>query len=221
MLGNPDMDVQRTQVEMQYVYAQPYSEQQPPAVVRWVTRLTKFLRTTATTGANGLQGQVVRGLGGLGVTTSQESTHQHCNTAPLQPQHPFATPQQQEQQRAPTTRVRSVHQALEFSPPEQLPGASPQSGGIGPLFDHGQVQRMRAMEASAPHLYGSPRFPPSSTSSSEIQAEVQRQMKIFMERHGGESRRLASEVEALKRERDSLRGAMGQATTALAMDATL
>ena len=108
---------------------------QGPAVVRWVARLTDFLRTTAT-GAGGLQDRVLEGLG-MTATQGTPSLQQTLTSPQQHPPHPvpqqqLMLPQQQPQgqftpqriqQLSPSAR-RNLVQALNFSPPEELPGTS-------------------------------------------------------------------------------------------------
>ena len=66
-----------------------------------------------------------------------------------------------------------------------------------------QTSQFERHEHEAPWLYPR-RGPPSSTSSEEVQAEVQRQLRSFVERHDGEARRLPEEVQNLQEERGRL-----------------
>ncbi|CAE7730700.1 GIP [Symbiodinium sp. CCMP2592] len=81
-----------------------------------------------------------------------------------------------------------------------------------PLLTEAMVQRMREMERAAPLLYPSGgatsgRMPnPPSTSSSDIQAEVRRQLSELMALRDEEGRRLRAQVEALAMENSELRG---------------
>ncbi|CAE7530637.1 GIP [Symbiodinium sp. CCMP2592] len=74
-----------------------------------------------------------------------------------------------------------------------------------PLFDERVLSRLNQMPAAAPHLYATdvgvadqPR--PSSVSSSDIQAEVRRQLGEMMALHEDESKRLRAQVERLAAE---------------------
>ncbi|OLP81882.1 putative transposon protein [Symbiodinium microadriaticum] len=60
-----------------------------------------------------------------------------------------------------------------------------------------EALRLGQHQMEAPLLYARQR-PPSSTSSEEVQAEVQRQLRNFVEKHDGEARRLREEVERLQ-----------------------
>ena len=62
---------------------------------------------------------------------------------------------------------------------------------------------MREQEREAPQLYG-PQTEPASTSSSEIQAEVQRQLRQYVQRYEGVANSLRGQLEEVQRERDEL-----------------
>ena len=84
------------------------------------------------------------------------------------------------------------------------------SGGTaqGALFDQQALDRMQRMQDQAPLLYpvDSPvPMQPSSTTSSDLQAEVRRQLSDMMRLRDEESRRLRAQVEALSFENQSLR----------------
>ena len=84
------------------------------------------------------------------------------------------------------------------------------SGGTaqGALFDQQALDRMQRMQDQAPLLYpvDSPvLMQPSSTTSSDLQAEVRRQLSDMMRLRDEESRRLRAQVEALSFENQSLR----------------
>ena len=78
-----------------------------------------------------------------------------------------------------------------------------------PLLDDQTLQRLNGMQAMAPHLYG-PEAPssgvrPPSTSSSDIQAEVRRQMREFMAMRDEENKELRTRVDLLMSENRTLR----------------
>ena len=78
-----------------------------------------------------------------------------------------------------------------------------------PLLDEETLQRLNGLQASAPHLYA-PEAPssgirPPSTSSSDIQAEVRRQLREFMMIRDEENRELRTRVELLMNENRTLR----------------
>ncbi|CAE7807929.1 unnamed protein product [Symbiodinium sp. CCMP2592] len=85
-----------------------------------------------------------------------------------------------------------------------LDGGSAQAG----LFDQQALDRLQRMQDQAPLLYpsgaSSPPRPPSTTSS-DLQAEVRRQLADMMRLRDEESRRLRAQVEALSYENQSLR----------------
>ena len=207
---------QRATMQMEYSVSQGGS-----AVVRWVTRLTEFLRTTAAT-HGGFQGRFLEGLGIS--TASHVSSPNHAAAAMFsQHQQPQQQQQQQQQQqplqgmRTPTRRPGQ--QALDFSPPEgldqrswrttspapSLPPPPPPRQPRSDLFTEEQIQRMREMERQAP-LRHRASGAPSSTSSEEIQAEMQR----LLDSQLGEARELQGHVEALRRERDALTAQIAQ-----------
>ena len=224
-------------VAMEYSFQQAAGQ---PAV-RWVARLTEFLRSS--TRANGFQGRFLEGLG-LGSTTTQHPQ----NLPTLQQQQSYQQAHQQlayQQQAAaamsPTTRVMRPQDLQNYavenrpippppistaatpsptvrrmpSPPPPPPPApvdgSPwsQAGRVyepspptlpATLFTSEQVARLGRFEREAPLLYR----PPSSTSSEEVQAEVQRQLRDYVERHDGEAQRLKEEIERLQMECERL-----------------
>ena len=99
-------------------------------------------------------------------------------------------------------------QAMQISPPEELPPApaTPRKTSTPTprrLFSPEQVRRMREQEREAPQLYG-PQTEPASTSSSEIQAEVQRQLRQYVQRYEGVANSLRGQLEEVQRERDEL-----------------
>ena len=238
-VANPEPELSRDatrtfDVEVMYGAA----GEQGPAVVRWVARLTDFLRTTATAaaGAGGFQERVLEGLGMTG--TQGSPSPQQTLTSPQQqqfqqhgqqPHHQQYAPQQQQlQQQAPQQQQlisapqqvmspavrRGLAQVLNFSPPEELPSPPrvPRYQGDRALFSGEQLQRLRALEMEAPTLYGMPANPEhgsASTASSAVQAEVQRQLQEFMQHHRGETAELRQQVERLKQERQELQRLAG------------
>ena len=78
-----------------------------------------------------------------------------------------------------------------------------------PLLDETTLQRLNGLQASAPHLYV-PEAPssgirPPSTTSSDIQAEVRRQVREFMVLRDEENRELRMRVDLLMTENRNLR----------------
>ena len=79
-----------------------------------------------------------------------------------------------------------------------------------PLFNEEVVRRLHQMPSEAPHLYrmemrGQESQRPLSTTSSDIQAEVRRQLNEMMAVHEDESRKLRAHVEQLTAENRNLR----------------
>ena len=77
-----------------------------------------------------------------------------------------------------------------------------------PLFSEAALLRMRRMETGAPLLYSRSEQPargPPSTSPSDIQNEVRRQLAALLAERDEEGRRLRSQVEALAYENSELR----------------
>ena len=78
-----------------------------------------------------------------------------------------------------------------------------------PLLDERTLQRLNGLQTAAPHLYA-PEAPssgvkPPSTTSSDIQAEVRRQVQEFMIQRDEENRELRTRVELLMSENRTLR----------------
>ena len=219
-VANPEPEVSRDSTRTLDVEVMYGAGEQGPSVVRWVARLTDFLRTTATaaTGSGGFQERVMEGLGLTG--TQGSPSPQQALTSPQQ-QHPLqghphqqlmVAPQQMQQvspQGAVTPAVRrNVVQALNFSPPEELPAPLRPPRQDAALLTGEQLQRLRTLELEAleaPALYGAPADHGSaSTASSAVQAEVQRQLRDFMNQHRTEATTLRQQVEQLKREKHDL-----------------
>ena len=236
-------EAERT-VAMEYSFQQQAGGQ---PVVRWVARLTEFLRSS--TRGNGLQGRVLEGLG-LGNTTAQQPS----GYSTFHEQQPHPTPEQQQlalQQGAGQASAMSITRPRDLQnyalrqrppppplpvrlpsppttrrspsppPPPPVPGSGQGWSTVGygsplpppawepQLFTPEQASRFERHEQDAPWLY-SRQGPPSSTSSEEIQAEVQRQLRNFVERHDGEARRLRDEVQQLQQERSRLVWQLGR-----------
>ena len=213
-VANPEPEVSRDSTRTLDVEVMYGAGEQGPSVVRWVARLTDFLRTTATaaTGSGGFQERVMEGLGLTGTQGSpspQQTLTSPQQQHPLQghPQQQLMVAPQQMQQVSPQGTVtpavrRNVVQALNFSPPEELPAPPRPPRQDAALFTGEQLQRLRTLELEAPALYGAPADHGSaSTASSAVQAEVQRQLRDFMNQHRTEATTLRQQVEQLNREK--------------------
>ena len=164
---------------------------------------------------NGLQGRV---LEGLRLTTTQTP---HSPTQPNQQY--FTSPQQQQQMQrsqqlamlSPMTaaRTRGVQQLyviseLPASPPPQEPQAwvppppppPPHKPESRILFTPDQSERLRQHPREAPLLY----HVAESTSSSEMQAEVNRRLYHHVRQYEGAAEGLRVQVPRLTREREEL-----------------
>ena len=173
-------------------------------MVRWVSRLTEFLRTSTSRGVGGYEAMATTGF-------LQEAPSELAMTPAR-----FAGVGAD-----PLSRTGTPAQAmLTFSPPEELPprpgppvlvswaqGSGPQSE---PLFSREQIRRVEELQAQAPLLF--PRqvaqaptvAPPSSdetsTHSSMVKAEVQRQLESYDHRQRMEIQRLQREIFSLRAE---------------------
>ena len=83
-----------------------------------------------------------------------------------------------------------------------------------PLLDERTLERLNGLQASAPHLYV-PEAPssgirPPSTSSSDIQAEVRKQVREFLAMRDEENRDLRAKLELLMMENNTLRQEISQ-----------
>ena len=169
-------------VRVQEFYtAESRAERQDQGGFRWMTRFTEFLRTTATRSASNMD----RMLDNLGFPHLQ----------------PTATTNQMQQ-----------YGSLNISPPQDLqPGvvvpAVPTSWstirGTQPLFTEAQVSQMRQAQREHPQIYG-PTSDGGSDRSSRLQAEVQKQMEEYMQKHQSEIARLQREVRDLRQEKQLL-----------------
>ena len=179
----------------------------PHPVVRWVTRLTEFLRTSTSGGAGGFENVESAGflqasptdlamtparLGILGEDSAMMLGHQ-------------------------------TQAMITFSPPEELPQRSglvvptswtQERGPQGePLFTRDQIRRADELQAQAPLLFPNTATPVvvppssagSSTHSSLVRAEIQRQLETYDSRQRVEIQRLQQEIFSLRAEREALR----------------
>ena len=172
--------------------------QPQPSMVRWMSRLTEFLRTTAARGADGVD----RVFGEFG----------------------FSTPAPSER-RSPNPRVMVAGSGsqggIEISPPEELGHdfSVPMSWvqgqltpGPTPLFGQEELERLRRIQEGAPLLLGpsledagQPRQSgDSSTGSSGLQLDVQRRLDDYSSRQREEMKRLQQEIFNLRAEKEAL-----------------
>ena len=178
---------------------------QPP-MIRWVTRLTEFLRTTAARGADGVD----RVIGEMGFSTPVVVSRR-------------ATPSP-----SAMTRVRqqvlleasNAQGTFELSPPEelgngfQIPGSWSQTASTArPLFAPEDVDRLRQVQERSAALMGPAlrdQMEPSnaqedpSSGSSRDRAEIQRQLDGYSARQREEMKRLQQEIFNLKAEKLAL-----------------
>ena len=110
----------------------------------------------------------------------------------------------------------SLHDSVEYDSVRSFVGRAQESPPSAtqvpatPLLDTATLTRMRQLQASAPLIYpeASPVPPaprPESIASSDLQAEVRKQLMELMASRDEESRRLRAQVEALSLENQSLR----------------
>ncbi|OLP89029.1 Copia protein [Symbiodinium microadriaticum] len=166
-----------------------YSAQSGPAGaevqgVRWMTRFTEFLRSTATRGAQSFD----RVLDGLGVPPLPQR-------GAMVPANPGFSPPEELQ---PSTIM---------VPPVPGSWANQRAmSDVAPLFGQAELMRMKKAQQEHPQLYGpSQRSEGGSESSSRLQAEVQRQLEEFKASQRSEVDRLQREVLCLREERDKER----------------
>ena len=178
---------------------------QPPAL-RWMTRLTEFLRTTATRGVNGVD----RVFGELGFATP---------TIPTGRTQPTSTSITRLRQQVALGGV-GTQRALEVSPPEELPhdlGVPPSwsrtQTSIRPLFQREDVARLQQVQDRSSFLLGSPaqgqqgqnqNSEGASTDSSAARAEMHRRLEDYHVRQREEMVRLQQEIFNLRAEKAAL-----------------
>ena len=141
-------------------------------VVRWITRLNEDLAA---------QGQTVFGSVGFNTTPTQGPRRAELTTQ--QSHTPINTPSRSQHATAAGPRSSAQNSPLVTSPPEDLPqhqGWLPRPEARrneAPLFTREAWQQMMGFSQRAPWLYGRGNSQgESTTGSSEVQAEVQRQL---------------------------------------------
>ena len=166
-------------------------------VVRWITRLNEYLAA---------QGQTVFGSVGFNTTPTQgprraEITKQQSHT-------PTNTPSRSQQATAAGPRSPAQNSPLVTSPPEDLPqhqGWLPRSEARrneAPLFTREAWEQMMGFSQRAPWLYGRGNSQgDSTTGSSEVQAEVQRQLGAMMRTQSLQLEEMREELYYLRAER--------------------
>ena len=166
-------------------------------VVRWITRLNEYLAA---------QGQTVFGSVGFNTTPTQgprraEITTQHSHT-------PTNTPSRSQQASAAGPRSSVQNSPLVTSPPEDLPqhqGWLPRSEARrneAPLFTREAWEQMMGFSQRAPWLYGRGNSQgDSTTGSSEVEAEVQRQLGAMMRTQSLQLEEMRVELYYLRAER--------------------
>ena len=139
---------------------------------------------------------VMRGLAGVSATR---------NDVPPRP-----PPAPQPGPKVSTQEVDGYLSANSVSPGDPRPPSTEPCIPPTPLFDQRTWDRLSGTQADAPHLYRQDGAQASagrasSTPSSDIQAEVRRQLSEYMAMHEEESSRLRRQVEALAYENRELR----------------
>ena len=153
---------------------------------RWTTRVTEFLRTTASRGAHGVD----RLLDNLGLQ------HVHVGGS-------FAGRTVER-----TVQISPPQQLPGGTPPPHAPPVplSWAGGHSGPsLFAPEQLERMRQARRDHPLIYGQG-SEVGSDNSSRLQAEVQRQLEEYAARYRDQVEVLQEEVRQLRDERSRMSG---------------
>ena len=172
-------------------------------VVRWISRLNDFL-------AN--QGQSVLGSVGFNTTPTQGPRPSRTTQQALTPAETPTRSQQATAAAAANGRPRSTQGSpLVFSPPENLPQVGEWTAQREhyqsqepPLFSREAWEQMMRFSQRAPWLYGRGSQGESTTGSSEVQAEVQRQMDSFMREQAYQLEEMRDEIMTLRAERARL-----------------
>ena len=179
------------------------------SMVRWMTRLTESLRTITTRGVGGTE-HVTQSSSHHGVIAGDSNTQQGYMT-------PMALPA------APSDVMDRL--TVNVSPPEELrlrdgppiPATWSQVTDLqgSPLFSREQIRQLEESQAR-PSLLRQPPAPSplpqvssagTSTHSSLIQAEVQRQLESYDQRQREQIFKLQQEIFDLRAQRDALDGA--------------
>ena len=155
--------------------------------IRWMTRFSEFLRTTATRGVHWMDGlgmQMAPGQSGnVGQATATGAYQMNVSPPEEMPPRP--------------TQVPAIPGSWAIaSPPREAP-----------LFGPAQVAQLRRAQQEHPLLYGVPQIAGQgsegdSERSSRLQAEVQRQLEEYQSRQQLEMERLQREIVRLREERD-------------------
>ena len=166
-------------------------------VVCWITRLNKYLAA---------QGQTVFGSVGFNTTPTQGPRRAEITTQ--QSHTPINTPSRGQQATAAGPRSSAQNSPLVTSPPEDLPqhqGWLPRSEARrneAPLFTREAWEQMMGFSQRAPWLYGRGNSQgDSTTGSSEVQAEVQRQLGAMMRTQPLQLEEMREELQYLRAER--------------------
>ena len=165
-------------------------------VVRWITRLNEYLAA---------QGQTVFGSVGFNTTPTQRPRHAEITTQ--QSHTPTNTRSRSQQASAAGPRSSVQNSPLVTSPPEDLPqhqGWLPRSEARRneTLFTREAWEQMMGFSQRAPWLYGRGNSQgDSTTGSSEVQAEVQRQLGAMMRTQSLQLEEMREELYYLRAER--------------------
>ena len=165
--------------------------------VRWITRLNEYLAA---------QGQTVFGSVGFNTTPTQGPRHAELTTQ--QAYTPINTPSRGQHATAAGPRSSAQNSPLVTSPPEDLPqhqGWLPRPDARrneAPLFTREAWEQMMGFSQRAPWLYGRGNSQgESTTGSSEVQAEVQRQLGAMMRTQSQQLEEMREELYYLRAER--------------------
>ena len=201
-------------VAMEYSYEAGHPGQ--PGV-RWVANLTEFLRSTSTR-THGFQDRVLESLGLTTTQAAQPSAldNQHYNAPQQQVQRPQQLAMMSSRPMSRTRRMPTQAAPAAEVPPPPPVEERPDMGWIPPppppypeprvLFTPDQSERFRQHAREAPLLYPNA----DSTSSSEVQAEVNRRLLQYVRQYEGEAEDLRGQVQQLIQEKEYLLAARGQ-----------